>query len=131
MKDSIKVIAIVLASLVVVVGLMVGIPKYTVWRKEMKGKATLAEAEWDRQVKVREASAMAESAVFQAEAEVERAKGVAQANEIIGGSLKGNSEYLRYLWIQSLSEGKSEVIYVPTETNLPILEAARLKPADK
>lgn len=117
----------ILGLLVIIGILLIGVPKYRVWQKEMKGKATLAEAEWDRQVKVREAQALKDAAVFQAEAEVERAKGVAKANEIIGSSLKGNEDYLRYLWIQNLAEGKNEVIYVPTEANLPILEASRLK----
>lgn len=60
-----------------------------------------------------------------AAAEVERAKGVAEANRIIGESLKNNEGYLRYLWIQGLQDGSSEVIYVPTEASLPILEATR------
>ena len=60
-----------------------------------------------------------------AQAEVERAKGVAEANEIIGESLKENEAYLRYLWIIGLQDGSSEVIYIPTEANLPILEATR------
>ncbi len=58
-------------------------------------------------------------------AEVERAKGVAEANKIIGSSLKGNESYLRYLWIQGLQDGSSEVIYIATEAGLPILEASR------
>jgi len=66
-----------------------------------------------------------ESAKNLAKAEIERAKGVAEANKIIGESLKGNEAYLRYLWIQSLSDGHSETIYVPTEANLPVLEATR------
>lgn len=62
-----------------------------------------------------------------AEAEIERAKGVAEANRIIGESLKGNEAYLRYLWIQGLQEGSTpQVVYVPTEAGLPILEAGRM-----
>jgi regulator of protease activity HflC (stomatin/prohibitin superfamily) len=85
----------------------------------------LREAEWDRQVAVEEAKAKLDSAKFHADAEIERAKGVAEANEIIGTSLKGNEVYLRYLWINGLQDGSSEVIYIPTEANLPILEATR------
>ena len=63
-----------------------------------------------------------------ADVEVARAKGVAQANQIIGDSLKDNEAYLRYLWITDLSSNNRSptVIYVPTEANLPILEATRL-----
>ena len=113
--------------LIGIIGLtMWGCPTYNVWQKELAGKATLREAEWDRQVAVQEAKAKLESAEHLANAEVARAVGVAEANEIIGKSLKDNEAYLRYLWIQGLLDGTSEIIYVPTETQLPILEAGRL-----
>jgi regulator of protease activity HflC (stomatin/prohibitin superfamily) len=103
--------------------LLWGCPQYHVYEQTMSGKAKLAEADSSRQIATTEAHAKKESAKLLAEAEVERAKGVAQANAIIGESLKDNEAYLRYLWIQGLQEGKNEVIYVPTEANLPILEA--------
>lgn len=59
-----------------------------------------------------------------AEIEVARARGVAEANKIIADSI--SSEYIQYLWVQGLNDGNSEVIYVPTESNLPILEAGRI-----
>jgi regulator of protease activity HflC (stomatin/prohibitin superfamily) len=101
--------------------------KYTVWEQSKVGEAALRKADWDRQIAVREAKAKMESATLLAQAEVERAKGVAEANKIIGDSLKGNEDYLRYLWIDHLQNEKNQVIYVPTEANLPILEANRLK----
>jgi len=104
---------------------MWGCPTYNVWQKELKGKAQLKQAEWNRQIAIQEAEAKKESATLLAVAEVERAKGVAEANKIIGESLKKNEAYLRYLWIQGLHDGSSEIIYVPTEANLPILEATR------
>jgi len=104
---------------------MAGCPVYNVWQKELSGKASLKRAEWDRQIAIKEAMAKMESAKSLAQAEVERAKGVAEANKIIGASLKDNESYLRYLWIQGLQDGSSEVIYIPTEANLPILEAIR------
>ena len=66
-----------------------------------------------------------ESAELLAQAEITRAKGVAQANKIIGDSLKENEAYLRYLWINGLESNNPTVIYVPTEAGLPILEAGR------
>lgn len=93
---------------------------------ELRGKAALREAEWSRRIAIEEASAKMESASLLAAAEIERAKGVAEANRIIGDSLRENEAYLRYLWIQGLQDGNGEVIYVPTEANLPILEAGRL-----
>ena len=56
-----------------------------------------------------------------------RAKGVAQANQIIGESLKNNESYLRYLWITEVANNQkgATVVYVPTEANMPILEAGK------
>lgn len=102
-------------------------PTYRVWQRELSGKGKLKEAEWSRKIEIEEAEAKFQSASLLAKAEVERAKGVAEANKIIGVSLKNNESYLRYLWIQGLHDGSSEIIYVPTEANLPILEATRLK----
>lgn len=115
-------------AVVLVLGLAggaVGCPYYKVWKRGMDGKAKLEKATQDRQITIREARAKMESAKYLRGAEVERAKGVAEANKIIGDSLKGNTAYLRYLWIMGLQDGSSEVIYIPTEANLPILEASR------
>ena len=49
-------------------------------------------------------------------------------SDITDDSLKGNDAYLRYLWVQGLQDGSSEVIYIPTEAGLPILEATRGAP---
>jgi hypothetical protein len=53
---------------------------------------------------------------------------VAKANQIIGQSLKDNEAYLRYLWIDKVDSTKGQIIYVPTEAGLPILEAGRRAP---
>ncbi len=100
-----------------------GCPQYLVWQRGLSGKSELRRAEWDRQILIQEAQATSEAAVMLAKAEVERAKGVAAANDIIAERLGGPEAYLRYLWIQGLHDGSSEVIYIPTEANLPILEA--------
>jgi hypothetical protein len=102
-----------------------GCPTYNVWRRARVGESQLRQAEWNRKITIEEAEAKKHAAVALAEAEVARAKGVAEANKIIGDSLRENEAYLRYLWIQGLQDGSSEVIYVPTEANLPILEAVR------
>ncbi len=100
-----------------------GCPQYMVYSSRMTGQAALAESEAAKQVMVEEAKAALEAARYLNEAEVARAEGVARANAIIGESLKGNEEYLRYLWIQNLEAGQGEKIYIPTEAGLPILEA--------
>lgn len=102
-------------------------PNYSLWQREMSGRAQLAEAEWTKKIKVEEAKAELESEKLKSQSEVERAKGAAEANRIIGDSLKGNDAYLRYLWITNVEEGQNkQVIYVPTEAGLPILESQRL-----
>jgi len=98
---------------------------YDVWAQGKEGEAELAKATADRQISIQEAMAKEESAKHLALAEIARAKGVAEANKIIGNSLQGNEAYLRYLWIDGLHSGKNQVIYVPTEGNLPILEAGK------
>lgn len=100
---------------------------YCVWSSRNEGKAIIAKAEYDRQVKTLEAKAAEESAKHLAEAEVIRAEGVARANQIIGDSLTGNEAYLRYLYIDGLKNSSGQIIYVPTEGCLPLLEANRLK----
>lgn len=107
--------------------LLWGYPQYRIYSQTLRGQAALREAEWDKKIAIEEAKAEKESATLEAEAEIERAKGVAEANKIIGDSLRGNSDYLRYLWINGLHNETAEVIYVPTEAGLPILEANRLR----
>ncbi len=65
-----------------------------------------------------------EAEKLNAQAEIERAKGAAEAIRIENGSL--TPTYIQYLWVrqQSNLSGKT-VIYIPTEANLPILESTR------
>jgi hypothetical protein len=116
-----------LIGIVVIGGLAVGYPLYNVWVSEQAGKASLAEAESSRQIAVVEAKAKMDSAKSLADAEVIRAEGVAKANTIIGESLKNNGEYLDYLWLTEKisTDADKEIVYVPTEAQLPILEAGR------
>ena len=125
MSDKQWFFSIVTTLVVLGVSLAGGCPKYLVWQRALAGESELRRAEWDRKIRVLEAEAEKDAATMLADAEVERAKGVAEANRIIGDSLQDNEVYLRYLWVQGLRDGSSEVIYVPTEANLPILEAGR------
>jgi regulator of protease activity HflC (stomatin/prohibitin superfamily) len=124
MKNNTSNIVIIgLLTVLVVGGLAFGLPQYGVYTKTLNGKAQLQEAEFTRQVTVLEAKAKLDSAKELAMAEVERAKGVAQANQIIGDSLKGNNDYLSYLWITGLEEGNKNgnktVYMIPTQGNIP------------
>lgn len=101
------------------------VPHYRVYEQEKEGEAELKRADSNRRITVLEAQAKQDAAKMLAQAEIERARGIAEANRIIGEGLKGNEEYLRYLWIEQLKDSQTSVIYVPTEANLPILEASR------
>jgi predicted aminopeptidase len=100
-------------------------PPYHVYQQKMDGEAELAKANASKQVKVQEAIAAEESAQHLANAEVIRARGVAAANKIVADGLGGPEGYLRYLYIQTLQDTKNQIIYVPTEAGLPIMEAGR------
>lgn len=122
----ISVVAIVIGLGVLIGGGCVGYAKYRVWQQRLEGEAQLGKAESTRRVAVLEAQAKKDAAAMLASAEIERAKGTAEANRIVGESLKGHDEYLRWLWIDKLAEGtQREMIYVPTEAGIPILEAGR------
>lgn len=101
-------------------------PQYRVWQKELAGQASLAQAKHDRQIRVEEAKAALDAAEHLSNAEIERARGVAEANRIIADGLGGPEGYLRYLWIQQVAGAQNDTIYVPTEAGIPILEAGRL-----
>jgi predicted PurR-regulated permease PerM len=126
-------IAIFFGIILAIVGIILN-PIVNVWVSEMNGKAEYAQAEYNRQIKVLEAQAALESAKSYAAAEVERAKGVAQANDIVKQGLGGSEGYLRYLYIQAIEKssehGNSQFIYLPTEAGLPILEAQRFQKAN-
>lgn len=117
-------ILILFGCFVILLG-MWGCPQYNVYSQRLEGEASLAHAHAERQVQIQDAQAKLESAKSLAQAEVEHAKGVAEANKIIGESLKSNEAYLRYLWIRGLQDKENNVIYVPTEAGLPLLEAGK------
>ena len=106
---------------------MWGCPNYSVYQQNLEGEAELARATQNRQISIQEAQAKKESAKDLAEAEVIRAEGAARANKIFGESLKNNESYLHYLFINNMEHTQNQVIYLPTEAGLPILEANRMK----
>ena len=108
---------------------MWGCPQYNVWEQGLAGEAELKRAVQNRQIRIQEAQAKDEAAVFDASAEVKRARGVAEANKIIADGLGWAEGYLRWRFIEMLQEtggAGRETIYIPTEATIPILEAGRL-----
>ena len=109
------------AVLIVVVISLVIAPQYGVYSQEMVGKAELARADQNRKI-----------LITQAQAEKEAAQLRADAIRIVGQMAKEFPEYREQEFIggfsEALKEGKiNQIIYVPTEANIPILEAHRLK----
>lgn len=109
---------------------MVGCPIYNVYEQRKAGEAALAHAQSSKEVSVAEAKARQESAIYDKQATITAAEAVAEANKIIGDSLKNNEEYLKYLWITDTlgKNADKQIIYVATEANVPIMEAGRTVP---
>lgn len=126
MRVGVIVRDLLIAAFVILIVGMAGCPNYNVWQQGLAGKAALERAIQDRQIAIQEASAKKDAAAMLADAEVARARGVAEANKIIGSSLKDNEGYLRYLWIEGLKTNQMQVVYIPTEAGLPILEAGKM-----
>lgn len=92
-------------------------PYYKVWSQEMRGKAALAEARQSKMIQVEQARAELDSAQLRAE-----------AIKTIGIASQKYPEYRTQEFIgafgEALREGNiNQIIYVPTEGNIPILEA--------
>jgi len=100
-------------------------PVYGVWARRKNGQAELAEAEYAEQVAIQKASARLKSAEMHKKAELVEAEAAAQSIEIIGDALEKKEGYMRWQWIQMMEKHRGDTIYVPTEANLPILEATR------
>lgn len=101
-------------------------PQLNLYRAETEKQAVIAEQKAESEAAEFAAKSAVIQATAKAEAEVIRAQGLADSQEIISATL--TEEYLRYLYIQQLDETAGQVIYIPTEAGLPILEAGRVPP---
>ena|ERR1035437_6536144 len=95
---------------------MWGMPTYHVYSAKMEGMAQLAQADQNRQILVTQAQAEKEAATLRAE-----------AIAIVGAKAKEFPEYRAQEFIgafaEALKDGHiSQIIYVPTEANIPIIE---------
>jgi hypothetical protein len=102
---------------------LIGCPQYKVYKKTQDGKAALEQAKQDRQIAIEEAQANLASEALNAKAEVERAKGAAEAIKIEDGQL--SDRYIRYLFVRQTDLSNAQTIYIPTEGGLPLLEAGK------
>lgn len=106
-------------GIALILGLMFGLPRYRVWQQEMAGKARLAEATQSRQILIEQARAEKDAAILQAE-----------AIKIMGEAAQKYPEYRKQEFIGAFGEALKagtidQIIYVPTEANIPILEAGK------
>ena len=124
-----RVAGVILAALVMLIGVIFGTMAvyavYNVWSQKLDGEAVLAHAHAARMV-----------LVTQAEAEREAAQKRAEAIAIVGKAAKEFPEYRQQEFLgafaEALKDGKiSQVMYVPTEANIPITEATRFHAAAK
>lgn len=118
-------ISLAVAIIIFILLMMFGLPVYNVWQQEMVGKAEMAKAEQNRKILIEEAKARLESEKLNAQAEVERAKGMAESMQIENGQL--NETYNQYLFIRTLEKmadkgSLPQIIYVPTNGMMPVLD---------
>lgn len=90
------------------------------WVQERKGLANFKQAEQERRIMVEQAQAEKDSAALRAE-----------AISIVGQAAKDFPEYRQQEFIGAFAESLqtctgNQIIYVPTEAAIPILEAGRL-----
>ena len=122
-----KIVLFILFLIALIFGGCWAVPQYNVYQQRMTGQAELQRAMQNRQIRVQEALAKEESARYEAQAEVIRARGVDSAIRIISGSLQSNSAYLQYLWINNMEKQDKTVVYIPSGSlGMPIPEAMRL-----
>ena len=123
--NKLGIVTVILVAAMMTGGLFI-VPYYNVWQQDMSGKGEFAKAEQNRKIKIEEAKANLEAEKLNAQAEVERAKGAAEAIRIENGSI--TPAYIQYLWVRQQSNlNDKTVIYIQTETNLPVLEESRNK----
>ena len=118
-KPTIASIICVVASIVVLASGLYITPVYDVWQQGLSGEAALAKAEQTKLIMVETARAERDSASLRAD-----------AIKIMGAAAKEFPEYRQQEFMQAfgeaLREGNiSQIIYVPTEANLPVLEAGK------
>ena len=101
-------------------------PLWRVWAAHQRGLADLAQARNEQTIQVAEAQGRLNAAELNKQAAIIEAQAVAAQIKEIGEGLKQHDLYLRWQWIKMMEERDGdETIYVPTEANLPILEASR------
>lgn len=107
---------------------LIGYPHWRVWAAHKRGSADLAMAKNEQQIQIAQAQSRLSAADLNKQAAVIEAEAVSLQIKEIGTELSHHDLYLRWQWIEMMKHHSDRsTIYVPTEANLPILEATRLK----
>ena len=118
----------VVAVVVVIAWSLFGYPIWKVWASQKQGEADLQQAHKEQQIQVSKAQGRVDAAELNKQAAIIEAEAVSAQIESIGKQLTEHDLYLKWQWIKMMEERpESSVIYVPTEANLPILEAGNRK----
>ncbi len=119
-----------LLVVVLIVWTLFGMPIWRVWAQRKQGEADLQQAHKEQQIQVSKAQGRLDAAAINKQAAIIEAEAVAAQIETIGQTLTKHDLYLKWQWIKMMEERpESSVIYVPTEANLPILEAGKRRDA--
>jgi hypothetical protein len=124
-QAGITILVVVLLVIIFIASLMFGLPMWNVWRAGLSGEASLKRATQTRMIQVE-----------QARGEKEAAQMRADAIAIMGKAAKEFPEYRQQEFIgafaEAMKDGRiNQIIYVPTEANIPITEAGRNFPKGK
>jgi hypothetical protein len=112
--------------IVLILWVLWGYPTWRVWASGKSGEADLTQAHREQQIQVAKAQGRVDAAKLNKEAAIIEAEAVSAQIEKIGTQLTEHDLYLKWQWIKMMEERPdSSVIYVPTEANMPILEAGK------
>ena len=118
----------------IVAGATVGIFGLTLVNKAVGPQLNLYRANTEKQAVIAEQRAQSEAAEFAARSSVTQAKAKAEAMVIEAQALAESQaiiaetltpEYVQYLYVKAIEGNPNQVIYVPTEAGMPVLEAGR------
>lgn len=118
-------VLILIVGIILLVAIFWAYPVYNVWASRKAGEADLAQANFEQQIQIAEAQGRYNAAETNKKAAIIEAEAVAAQITTIGEHLKQHDLYLRWQWIEMMKHRDGETIYVPTEANLPVLEATR------
>lgn len=119
---------VVIVVIAMIVWSLWGYPIWRVWEQQKQGEADLQQAHKEQQIQVSKAQGRLDSAELNKKSAIIEAEAVSLQIERIGKQLTEHDLYLKWQWIKMMEERpEASTIYIPTEANMPILEANRIK----